>query len=224
MSHSVRRHLHVGIDAYDQAIRAWIPGYETMLARAADAVASVSPSRVLELGAGTGGLSAAILAREVVGAVDLLDIDPEMLGQASIRLAPFGERARLHLGSFSDALPSCDAAAASLSLHHIPRMEDRISIFRRVHTALAPGGVFVNGDVMMPTEGSGRDASFAAWGAHMARSGISDEEARQHFADWADEDTYYPPAEEMAGLRAAGFEAALVWRDNPSTLLVARKA
>lgn len=223
MSHSVRRHLRVEIDAYDRAIRAWIPGYEAMLARTAQEIAAVSPARVLELGAGTGGLSAALLGREEVGAVELLDVDPEMLEQARIRLAPFGDRARFRVGSFAEPLPSCDAAASSLALHHIETMPARVAIFRQVFEALPPGGLFVNADVMMPTSGPVRDASFAAWAAHMARSGISEEEARRHFAEWAEEDHYHSPEEELAGLAEAGFEAASVWRDDPSTILVARR-
>lgn len=223
MSHSVRRHLRIDVDTYDATIRRWIPGYEEMLARAAAAVASVSPDLVLELGAGTGGLSAAILARPEVGAVELLDIDPEMLDQARARLEGAGERARFTLGSFVDPLPACGAAAASLSLHHLPRMEDRVAVFRRVHDALSPGGVLVNADVMMPVSGPGRDAAFDAWAAHMARSGISRAEAQAHFDEWADEDHYYPPEAELEGLREAGFEAEMVWREDPSTVLVARK-
>ena len=42
MSHSVRKHLRVEVDAYDAAIRSFIPGYEAMLDAAASAVASIS--------------------------------------------------------------------------------------------------------------------------------------------------------------------------------------
>lgn len=223
MSHSVRRHLHIEIAAYDETIRRWIPGYEAMLEKAASAVAAVSPARVLELGAGTGGLSAAILAHPEVGAVELLDVDPEMLDQARTRLAGFGSRARFTLGSFTGPLPACDAAATSLALHHLPRMEERTAVFRRVFEALPPGGVFVNADVMMPTGGPGRDRAFAAWAAHMARAGIDGERARAHFAEWAEEDTYFPVEDELGALEAAGFEASCAWRDEPTTVLVARR-
>lgn len=223
MSHSVRRHLHVEIEAYDAAIRRWIPGYQAMLAEAAAAVASVSPAHVLDLGAGTGALSAAILAHATVGRVELLDVDPEMLDQARTRLSAAGDRARFTLGSFGDALPACDAAAASLSLHHIPRMEDKAALYRRVFDALSPGGVFANADIMMPADPGGRDAAFAAWAAHMGRSGIAEAQARAHFEDWSGEDTYHPVEDELAALAAAGFEAGVVWRDEPSMVVVARR-
>lgn len=223
MSHSVRRHLHIRIASYDATIRAWIPGYEAMLERAALAVASTSPASVLDLGAGTGGLSAAILAHPRVGTVELLDADHEMLAQARHRLKAHEGRTRFTLGSFTDPLPPRDAVAASLALHHIPTLEERTRLFQRVFEALPSGGVFVNADVMMPTGGAGREAAFAAWAAWMARSGIDGERARAHFAEWAEEDTYFPVEEELRALGAVGFDAACVWRDEPSTVVVARR-
>ena len=56
MSHSVRSHLRLEIDTYDETIRRFIPGYEEGLIRAARVVAGVSPALVLDLGAGTGAL------------------------------------------------------------------------------------------------------------------------------------------------------------------------
>ena len=40
MSHSVRQHLRLEIEAYDQTIRKFIPGYEQVLKRAADEIAA----------------------------------------------------------------------------------------------------------------------------------------------------------------------------------------
>ena len=64
MSHSVRRHLRVDVDAYDQSIRRFIPAYEEMLEQAASALAEARPERVLDLGAGTGALTEAVLQRD----------------------------------------------------------------------------------------------------------------------------------------------------------------
>ncbi len=223
MSHSVRRHLRVEIEAYDEVIRRWIPGYDAMIGAAAAAVAGVAPAHVLDLGAGTGALSAEILRHPEVGLVELVDVDPEMLAQARNRLHAFGARARFTLGSFADPLPPCDAVAASLALHHIHDFQDKAAMFARIFAALRPGGVFVNADATMPADEAGRAGAFAAWTAHMARSGIDDAQARAHFAEWAEEDTYFPLDDELAALAAAGFHATCVWREDPSTVVVARR-
>lgn len=223
MSHSVRRHLRVDIEAYDASIRQFIPGYETMIEGAADAVAAVSPRLVLDLGSGSGALADALLRRKEVNAVELLDVDPEMLSVARRRLEPWGRRARFTLRSFDDAFPACDAMAASLSLHHIPTMEAKAALFLRAHDALPPGGLLVNADATMPEEPAERDAVYRAWADHMVASGIEEARAWQHFQEWAGEDTYFPLEAELAALATAGFDARCVWQRGPSTLVVAER-
>lgn len=92
MSHSVRKHLRLDLEAYDATIRRFIPSYEEMIATAVDAAAAHSPAHVLDLGAGTGAMAAAMLERSDNALVELIDIDDEMLTRARIRLADFGDR------------------------------------------------------------------------------------------------------------------------------------
>ena len=224
MSHSVRSHLRLEIDAYDETIRRFIPGYEDGLTRAAIEVAGIGPGLVLDLGAGTGALSEAILMHDQVGGVEAIDVDPEMLAQARIRLERFGNRARFRECLFDAPLPECDAVAASLALHHIPTMEGKGQLFERIHQALRPGGVFVNADVTVSADPAERERSYTLWADHMAAQGIDERRAYQHFDEWAEEDTYFPMEDELAALRRAGFRADCVWQCRPNTLLVARKA
>jgi len=223
MTHSVRNHLRVDVDAYDEAIRRFIPGYEAMLQAAARAVTHISPGLVLDLGAGTGALAEAILADGTVRTVELLDVDTEMLEQARSRLAGFKWRARFKERSFFDPLPSCDAVAASLSLHHVPTLDEKRVLYRRIYDALWAGGVFVNADVTMPAEPDARDAAYSAWADHMGESGIERKRAFAHFAEWAEEDRYFSLEEELAAMRGAGFEAERVWHEGPMAVLVGRK-
>lgn len=223
MSHSVRRHLRVEIADYDTTIRRFIPGYETMLSTAARAVAAVKPAHVVDIGAGTGGLSEALLREADVGLVELLDVDPEMLDQARTRLGEHAGRTRFTLRSYDEPFPTCDAFAASLSLHHIPELEKKEALFRRAHEALRPGGALVNADVNMPSDEDERDALYRHWAAHQVAQGIAEERAWAHFDEWAEEDTYLPLEDELEALRRVGFEAERVWNDGPVGVVVARK-
>ncbi len=223
MSHSVRQHLKLEIDAYDETIRRFIPGYEAMLGAAASAIASVEPGLVVDLGAGTGGLSEELLRQDQIGHVELLDVDTEMLEHARIRLAPFGDRVRFEERSFLEPLPSCDAIAASLSLHHIPTMAAKQALYRRAYDALPGAGVFVNADATMPAEAEARDALYREWIEHMVASGISEADAWRHLDEWAEEDTYFPLEEEMAAMTDVGFETDCVWRDGPMVVVVGRR-
>jgi len=223
MSHSVKQHLRLEIEAYDRTIRTWIPGYEQALRQAAREVARVQPSRVLDLGAGTGALSEAILEQSATATVELLDLDEEMLAQARVRLKRFGERARYRRQSFLDPLPECDAVAASLALHHVPAMTEKTLLYRRILEALPPCGVLVNADVTMPAGEPRRSEDYAKWAAHLVSCGIAKDRAYEHFREWAGEDTYFPLETELEAMTEAGFDAACAWRDTPNTLIVGRK-
>jgi len=223
MSHSVRSHLRLEIGEYDATIRRFIPGYEAMIAVAAEAVASVAPDLVVDLGAGTGALSEAILGHDAVGTVELLDVDPEMMGHARDRLALFGPRARFSLRSYDEPFARCDAFAASLSLHHIPTLDAKAALFARAFDALRSGGVLVNADATMPMDPDARSALFRVWADHQVSQGIAEARTWEHFAEWAEEDTYLPLADELGALRAIGFDADRVWHDGPIGVVVARK-
>ncbi len=221
--HSVRRHLRVAIDAYDATIRRFIPGYEEMLRIAARELAPVAPGLVLDLGAGAGALSDAILGSTDAGTVELIDVDTEMLEQARTRLARFGGRARFAEGSFLGDLPGCDGVAASLALHHVPTLEEKRRLYRRIHEALGPGGVFVNADATMPAEPAAAEAAWRAWADHLVSHGIDERRAFEHFEEWSEEDTYFPLEDELAAMAAAGFEAECVWREAGIAVVVGRK-
>ena len=79
-----------------------------MLATAVELLAALAPptAHVLDLGGGTGALSAAVLDRLPQVRVTLLDVDAAMLDEARRRLGPFGERVEFREGSFLDPLPT----------------------------------------------------------------------------------------------------------------------
>lgn len=221
-THSVRRHLRIETAAYDAAIRRFIPGYQTMLEVVAAEFASARPGRVLDLGAGTGALSEAILAHDGARSAELIDVDPEMLAQARRRLERFAGRVRVRETSFLAALPACDGAAASLALHHVPTMDEKRALYGRIRAAVRPGGVFVNADATMPAEPAEREAVRRLWVDHMTACGIDEKRAFEHLEEWAEEDTYFPLDEELAAMRDAGFDAECVWREAAIAVVVGR--
>ena len=221
-THSVRRHLRIETAAYDAMIRRFIPGYETMLEVVASTFAASGPDGVIDLGAGTGALSEAILAHDGARTVELIDIDPEMLDQARRRLERFAGRVRVREMSFLAALPPCDGAAASLALHHIPVMDEKRALYSRIRAAIRPGGIFVNADAMMPADPAGRGAVRRLWVEHMMACGIDEARAFEHLEEWAEEDTYFPLDEELTAMRDAGFDAECIWNEATIAVVVGR--
>ncbi len=227
MSHSVQRHLEVAPAVYDVEIRRFVPAYEQMLGEVVDALREHLPkddARIVDLGAGTGGLSGWIAERMPAVRLLLLDADAQMLVRAEERMRPFADRVELRHGFFSDALPSVDAAVASLSLHHVHDREGKVAVYANVHRALPAGGVLVIADATIPADPSLRDPLRKRWASHLIANGDTDEQARARFTQWDLEDRFFGVDEELVMLREGGFASVDVrFRSGPMTVLVARK-
>jgi tRNA (cmo5U34)-methyltransferase len=145
-----------------------------------------------------------------------------MLDQARRRLERFEGRVRVRETSFLAPLPRCDGAAASLSLHHIPAMDEKRALYGRIRAAIRPGGIFVNGDATMPADPAGREAARRLWVEHMMACGIDEARAFEHLEEWAEEDTYFSLDEELAAMRDAGFDAECIWHEATIAVVVGR--
>jgi len=217
--HRVATHLGLAASDYDAEIRRYIPTYEEMIGTIVAIVGTLESPYVIDLGAGTGALGAAILDRIPRARVQFLDIDPTMLEVAGARVAAHGDRAELRRGLFDDALPPCDAVVASLALHHVPELPRKRALYARVREALRPGGVLVVADITVHETGPSHDYIYDRWAAMMAQHGIARPEADALFAKWASEDRYYPLAIEFEQLHAAGFpQPECFWKYGPATV------
>ncbi len=101
--------------------------------------------RVLDLGAGTGLMSQAVLAAHPGAEVVLLDGAAEMIDQARANLA--GARTSFVVADLREELPHgpFDAVVSALAIHHLEHPENR-ALLARIAAVLRPGGVFVNAE------------------------------------------------------------------------------
>lgn len=220
-AHSVLAHLGVRAAEYDATIPRFVPGYGAMIAAVVRWLDGhvAADGTIVDLGAGTGALSAAILAALPAVRVELVDVDPAMLAEARTRLAPDAARVTVRQASFDDPLPACDAVVASLALHHVHALDAKRALYRRIHGALRPGGVLLVADATVHDAGAARDRIFTDWTRHLQRHGFTAAEAAAHFAAWAEEDRYHPLIDELGALRDAGFAAPdCFWKDGASTV------
>jgi tRNA (cmo5U34)-methyltransferase len=226
-AHSVKRHLRVDAEGYDVQIRRFIPYYDEMIATGVEVLGALAPANghVLDLGGGTGSLSSAVLDGLAGVRVTVLDVDADMLAQARLRLAGYGDRVCFQQASFFDSLPAADAVVASLALHHVHDLEIKTELYRAIHAALPAGGLMVNLDAAV-TEGRRLNGLvFDLMAERMRDHGISDKEARGHFASWAAEDRYFPLDVELGALRDAGFdEVECFWRRGLCAVTCALRA
>jgi tRNA (cmo5U34)-methyltransferase len=223
-THSVKRHLDVDADAYDVQIRRLIPHYDEMISTAVEVLQALAPAdaRVLDLGAGTGALSTAVLEGLPGVRITLLDVDRDMLAEARRRLEPFGDRVAFLERSFLEPLPAADAVIASLALHHVHDLEAKTELYARIRDSLTPGGVMLNLDAAVSEGARLNQLVFDRMAERMGDHGITDGEARRHFAAWAQEDRYFPLDAELRAMRDAGFEEVeCVWRRGLSAVTCA---
>ena len=106
---------------------------------------SVSPA-ILDVGAGTGLLSAMLLEKYPAAILTLLDISDRMLAVARERFRDrpavrfcSGDYSRVDLGG------PYDLVCSALSIHHLEQ-GDKCRLFVRIFSVLKPGGIFVNAD------------------------------------------------------------------------------
>jgi tRNA (cmo5U34)-methyltransferase len=138
---------------YTALRRRLVPGYDAFYGAVIDSLALVRGGmrRVLDLGAGTGLLSAHVREAFPDARIELLDGSEPMLREARERLGP--GVAAVHVRDMADPLPDgpFDAIVSALAIHHLED-EAKRELMRRAHDALRPGGAFINAEqVSAPT-------------------------------------------------------------------------
>ena len=136
---------HFDPDSYLRMVRSEIPAYDRLQAALAEATVGPSVRKVLDLGSGTGVSAEHVLRVHPGAALTGIDSSEEMLVHARSRLPD----ATFVLSRLQDRLPDgpFDLVVSALALHHLDD-HAKADLFRRVASALAPGGRFAFLDVV----------------------------------------------------------------------------
>ena len=108
--------------------------------------------RILDLGAGTGLLSALVAEALPNARITLVDFSEAMLKKARRRFASESARFDFEVMDYAKEplVGEYDAVISALSIHHLDDGEKR-RLFRKVREILPEGGVFVNADQVLGT-------------------------------------------------------------------------
>lgn len=192
---------------YTALRRRLVPGFDAFYGAAVDSlsecVSGNSIERVLDIGAGTGLLTAMVAERFPAARFELLDGSREMLDEARQRLA--GRVVAVYLQDMAGELPAgpYDAVVSALAIHHLEDADKR-ALFARVHEVLRPGGVFVNAEQTLGPTSELAELYVDHWQRQCRELGASDEEIaaslkrRRH-------DRSAPVEAQLQWLRDAGF-------------------
>jgi tRNA (cmo5U34)-methyltransferase len=175
-------------------------------------------STFLDLGAGTGAASRAILERHPSSTAILADFSPEMMGAGEAELRPFAGRytyveVDLLAGAWPAAIPAAvDGVVTSLCVHHLPDERKR-SLFGEIFQRVRPGGWYLNYDPVRAQD----PVVTAMWtrvidqeDPEAARKRLHRTEHEQ--ARYENHVRYLSPLDVQLGdLRSAGFQGVEVW-------------
>ncbi len=207
---------------YNAARRRLVPPFDSFYGTAVAAVrlAGPSPARILDLGAGTGLLSAMLRSAFPDTHLTLLDAAPQMLAQARIALGE--KRVTYDERDLSDPIPTgpWDAIVSALAIHHLDNPEKQ-RLIKRIHGELGPGGVFVNAE-QVAGPSSLLDRVYADWHESSARRAGSEESEWNAAVARMRHDQCATVEDQLAWLRRAGFtHADCLFKDHRFAVLVA---
>jgi tRNA (cmo5U34)-methyltransferase len=165
---------------YDRSRRQLVPGFDEFYGALLESVpfADDRKIRVLDLGAGTGLLSAMVAEKYPRARVTLVDLSVEMLRVARRRLAPDTGRFEFKTMDFArKPLPSKDVGydlvVSALSIHHLMHGDKR-ELFGKVRRSLGADGYFVNAD-QVAGDTPEEEARFEGWWLGRVReAGVSE--------------------------------------------------
>ncbi|WP_367195687.1 methyltransferase [Amorphus sp. 3PC139-8] len=202
-------------DDYDGMRRGLVPSFDAFYGNALDVidiwrrergegVDGGSPLRLVDLGIGTGLFSAMVLERNPDARIAGLDFSEGMLAEAAKR---FDGDDRVTLAKADLATDDIggpwDLALSALAIHHLEHEAQR-SLYARVRKALAPGGLFINAEMVLGPSAEAEARYDRIWLDDVTGAGVPAEalaKARQRMAF----DRCAHIEDQFAWLRAAGF-------------------
>ena len=170
------------------------------------------PFTFLDLGAGTGAASRAILGLHPRSTAVLADFSAEMMAAGEGEMRPYAGRYRyvefdMSTGEWPAAIPAAlDAVVTSMCVHHLPD-ERKQGLFAEIFDRLVPGGWYLNYDPVRAED----PLVESAW---QRVNDLEDPEAAgqrlhrtpQEHARWDNHVRYIIPlARQLDYLRSAGF-------------------
>jgi tRNA (cmo5U34)-methyltransferase len=192
--------------SYDGLRRQLIPCFDDFYGAAMDLVAEFTPpqARILDLGAGTGLLSALAAERLTDARLVLTDLAEGMLDQARERFAgrtaPVEYRVMNHLDLAEEK--SFDVVMSALSIHHLDDAGKQ-AVYAAMARAVRPGGLVINADQVAGDTPEMEARYWTHWHESIRRAGVPEAEIaaaieRQSF------DRRTPLSPQLEWLRQAG--------------------
>ena len=210
---------------YDENRKKFIPCFEAYYQETTAFIAAnlSAPRCILDLGAGTGLLSAFWYPFFPQAEYILVDVAAQMLEMAKKR---FAGRDNVHyeILDYAQALPEvqADVIISALSIHHLENA-DKEQLFRRLYAQLPAGGVLVNYDQFCASSAALSQWYDAYWEKQLEQSGLTERDLKR-WRQRRELDRECSVDDELALLRDGGFrQVECVYANQKFAVIVAVK-
>lgn len=211
---------------YAAQLERCVPRYREMLGVLLDYLpAECKPRSILELGCGTGNLSALLAGRFPESAIRLVDVSGESLERCRARL---GVDARFSFQQedfrrLAYEESRFDLVVSSISIHHLSAAEKQ-TLFAGVHRWLTRGGILAYADQFAGAAEDLYQRHMQHWKQHAFGAGATPQEWETWMRHQAEHDHHDPLPDQIDWLRDAGFSLVdCPWRYLLWCVVQARK-
>ncbi len=194
---------------YDRDRAKLIPGCDSFYRWALDLI-PVRAKRMIELGTGSGLLTAMLRSRFPGARIHAVDFSAAMLELARGRLGVDSKIVYQQADYLHAELPGdmC-AVVSSLSIHHLDDAGKR-EVFRKAYAALKPNGVFVNAEQVAGPTPELEARYKALWLEQVRAAGATEQQIADSLLR-QQEDRCAPVEDQLRWMREAGFADADCW-------------
>jgi tRNA (cmo5U34)-methyltransferase len=204
---SIKQSFDAGVDQYDRQRRMVIPCFNDFYQTAIDLIPfNRSDSfSLLDLGAGTGLLTASIISVFPHATATLMDLSEKMLEKAQERFSS-NKKVNFLVWDYShSSFPEeYNLIVSAMSIHHLSS-DEKISLYQRVFDALKSEGIFINADLVKGETDKAEQKYHDMWMNWIHEAGLSEDELSE-IIDRMQYDKPSSLSDQLQWLREIGFQ------------------
>ena len=203
---TIKQLFDMGAAQYDGQRRKVIPCFDDFYKTAIDLIPFDTEDKftVLDLGAGTGLLTALILNSFPKASSMVLDISGKMLEKAKER---FKGNDHVHFCAmdYARSLPTgeFDLIVSAMSIHHLYDPDKRL-LYKKIYNALLPGGMFIHAELVKGTTDATEVTYQRMWFEHLKKTDLTEDQLSVIFERMS-HDITTPLDIQLDWLKEAGF-------------------